>query len=72
MVQVSEQAKVRQSVTFTKEQHAALQELADCNDVSFCWVVRHACKLLLIQSSQKKNLIDLSLAQEDNELSNVR
>ena len=71
MAQVKEQAKVRQSVTFTQEQHDALCELAEINDVSFCWVVRHACKLLLSESSKKKKLIELPIDQDDDERSNV-
>lgn len=71
MAQVKEQAKVRQSVTFTQEQHDALCELAETYDVSFCWVVRYACNLLLSESSKKKRIIELPTARDDDERPNV-
>ncbi len=46
--------KVRLSVSFSKEQHDLLAKLAADNNVSICWVVRHACDLLV--DSHDKNI----------------
>lgn len=65
MNQAIESAKFRQSISFTQEQHKALSELAHSNKVSFCWVVRHACDLLIREAATAngKNLIDLSIRE---------
>ncbi len=49
-----EEPKLRQSISFTKEQHAAIAEIAERYDVSFCWVVRHACDLLVRETSANR------------------
>lgn len=48
------EVKVRLSVGFTREQHDALAKLAADHNVSICWIVRHACDLLV--DSQDKNM----------------
>ena len=50
----AQRTKVRLSVSFTKEQHDLLAELAADSNVSICWVVRHACDLLI--KSNDKNM----------------
>lgn len=67
MAHAREQVNVRQSITFTQTQHDALLELANSNQVSFCWIVRHACDLLLSESSKRKKLIELSTDEGHNE-----
>lgn len=44
---ISDEPKLRQSVSFTKEQHKAISEIAEKYNVSFCWVVRYACDLVV-------------------------
>jgi hypothetical protein len=53
--------KLRQSISFTKEQHKAIAEIAEQYDVSFCWVVRYACDLMVKEKRTSKiSLLGLS------------
>src|SRR5690606_18329176 len=70
MTQNKQYSKIRQSVSFSQEQHDALMELADINDVSFCWVVRYACNILIRESKKGSHLLELSLDRDENELLN--
>lgn len=65
-------SKCRQSVTFTQEQHEALLELAEFNNVSLCWVVRYACTKLIDESAKKKKLISIPSDADKEELADVR
>jgi len=58
-----EEPKLRQSISFTKEQHAAIAEIAEKYNVSFCWVVRHACDLL-VQETNTNRLPLISISTE--------
>jgi len=51
--------KLRQSITFTKEQHDAIAQIAEQNQVSFCWVVRYACTNLIKERGSHKPLHNL-------------
>ena len=54
---VRQKEKTRQSISFSKEQHASLAKIAADNDVSICWVVRHACEML-VKNYDKSELLD--------------
>ena len=63
---VAENPKTRQSVTFTKRQHDALSDIAARNNVSVCWVVRHACDLLIQKQKQDKHLLHIEDVDTDD------
>ena len=50
----AEEPKLRQSISFSKEQHKAIAEIAEEYDVSFCWVVRNACTLMIQEKRANK------------------
>jgi hypothetical protein len=56
-----DEPKLRQSISFTKEQHDALSAIAEKNNVSFCWVVRYACDLLVRECPDINLLVRLPL-----------
>ena len=58
---VPREPKMRQSISFSREQHDLLAKIAEENDVSFCWVVRYACGLLVKSHDGNKSLRDLKM-----------
>jgi len=61
-----EDSSVRQSVTFTKQQHDALAQVATANNVSIGWVVRHACNLLINNLDGSTTLVRLGSTKGDD------
>lgn len=53
----------RQSISFTEEQHQAINEMAERYNVSFCWIVRYACDQLLKQHTDTNTVLDLVNSQ---------
>lgn len=61
----SDDAKLRQSISFTKQQHKALAEIAEQYNVSFCWVVRYACDQFVQETrAAKVSLPNLSAERQ--------
>ena len=55
---------IRQSISFSKQQHEALSRIAEKNNVSICWVVRHACDLMLKECGEQRTLHNLPVEME--------